>query len=45
MAAADIYAPDPAVARRIVSVMDLTSLNETDDEAAILRLSRLAVSD
>jgi deoxyribose-phosphate aldolase len=44
MAAADIYAPDPAVARRIVSVMDLTSLNETDDEAAILRLSRLAVS-
>jgi deoxyribose-phosphate aldolase len=44
MAAADTHAPDPAVARRIVSVMDLTSLNETDDEAAILRLSRLAVS-
>jgi deoxyribose-phosphate aldolase len=32
------------MARRIVSLMDLTSLNETDDEAAILRLSGLAVS-
>ena len=36
--------PDPATARRIVSLMDLTSLNETDDEAAIVRLSGLAVS-
>jgi deoxyribose-phosphate aldolase len=32
------------MARRIVSLMDLTSLNETDDEAAIVRLSGLAVS-
>ena len=32
------------MAGRIVSLMDLTSLNETDDEAAIVRLSRLAVS-
>ena len=32
------------MARRLVSLMDLTSLNETDDEAAIVRLSRLAVS-
>ena len=44
MTAADTLAPDPQVARRIVSMMDLTSLNETDDEAAILRLSGLAVS-
>src|ERR1700691_815696 len=36
--------PDAAMARRIVSLMDLTSLNETDDEAAIVRLSGLAVS-
>jgi len=35
---------DLAAARRIVSLMDLTSLNETDDEAAILRLSGLALS-
>ncbi|MGO9935692.1 MAG: deoxyribose-phosphate aldolase [Steroidobacteraceae bacterium] len=33
-----------ATARRIVSLMDLTSLNETDDEAAIVRLAGLAVS-
>ena len=32
------------MARRLVSLMDLTSLNETDDEAAIVRLSGLAVS-
>jgi deoxyribose-phosphate aldolase len=32
------------MARRIVSLMDLTSLNETDDAAAIVRLARLAVS-
>lgn len=36
--------PDLAMARRIVSLMDLTSLNETDDEAAIVRLSGRAVS-
>jgi len=36
--------PDLAIARRIVSLMDLTSLNATDDEDAIVRLSGLAVS-
>jgi deoxyribose-phosphate aldolase len=36
--------PDSAPARRIVSCVDLTSLNENDDEAAILRLSGLAVT-
>src|SRR5271163_1781573 len=36
--------PDPPMARRIVSLMDLTSLNDADDEGAILRLSGLAVS-
>jgi deoxyribose-phosphate aldolase len=35
---------DPAAARRIVSLMDLTSLNESDDEAAIRRLAGLALS-
>ena len=44
MAATDTLSPESAIARRIVSLMDLTSLNETDDEAAIVRLSRLAVS-
>jgi deoxyribose-phosphate aldolase len=32
------------MARRIASLMDLTSLNDTDDAAAIVRLARLAVS-
>jgi deoxyribose-phosphate aldolase len=36
--------PDSAIARRIVALLDLTSLNETDDAAAIVRLSALAVS-
>src|ERR1700680_3304350 len=44
MAATDTLSPESAIARRIVSLMDLTSLNETDDEAAIVRLSGLAVS-
>src|ERR1700681_1466154 len=44
MAATDTLSPESAMAGRIVSLMDLTSLNETDDEAAIVRLSRLAVS-
>jgi deoxyribose-phosphate aldolase len=44
MAVTVTLSPDPATARRIVSLMDLTSLNETDDEAAIVRLSGLAVS-
>jgi|HubBroStandDraft_1064217.scaffolds.fasta_scaffold236165_2 deoxyribose-phosphate aldolase len=44
MVVPDTLPPDPAMTRRIVSLMDLTSLNETDDEAAILRLSELAVS-
>src|SRR6202140_351753 len=44
MTATDTLSPESAIARRIVSLMDLTSLNETDDEAAIVRLSRLAVS-
>jgi deoxyribose-phosphate aldolase len=44
MAAANTPSPDPAVVRRIVSMMDLTSLNDTDDEAAILRVAGLAVS-
>jgi deoxyribose-phosphate aldolase len=44
MAAIDTLSPESAIARRIVSLMDLTSLNETDDEAAIVRLSGLAVS-
>jgi deoxyribose-phosphate aldolase len=44
MVATGTLSPDPAMTRRIVSLMDLTSLNETDDEATILRLSGLAVS-
>jgi deoxyribose-phosphate aldolase len=44
MAVTGSLSPDPATARRIVSLMDLTGLNETDDEAAIVRLSSLAVS-
>lgn len=44
MVATDHLAGDPVMARRIVSLMDLTSLNERDDEAAIVRLSELAVS-
>src|ERR1700688_2929764 len=44
MAATGTLSSESAMARRIVSLMDLTSLNETDDEAAIVRLSGLAVS-
>ena len=44
MAATGTLSSESAIARRIVSLMDLTSLNETDDEAAIVRLSGLAVS-
>ena len=44
MTATGTLSPDSAIATRIVSLMDLTSLNETDDEAAIVKLSRLAVS-
>jgi deoxyribose-phosphate aldolase len=44
MAATVALSPDSAMVRRIVSLMDLTSLNETDDAAAIVRLSGLAVS-
>ena len=44
MAATGTLSPESAMAGRIVSLMDLTSLNETDDEAAIVRLSGLAVS-
>jgi deoxyribose-phosphate aldolase len=44
MAVTVALSPDSAMVRRIVSLMDLTSLNETDDAAAIVRLSGLAVS-
>ncbi len=44
MVATVTLSSDSAMARRIVSLMDLTSLNEWDDEAAIVRLSGLAVS-
>jgi len=37
-------AVDVATARRLVSMMDLTSLNEGDDSAAVERLAKLAVS-
>jgi deoxyribose-phosphate aldolase len=36
--------PDPATARRLVSLVDLTSLNAADDENTVARLAALAVS-
>jgi deoxyribose-phosphate aldolase len=36
--------PNPAMARRILSLLDLTSLNDTDDAAAVRKLCALAVS-
>src|ERR1700688_495021 len=44
MAATGTLSSESAMARRLVSLMDLTSLNETDDAPAIVRLSGLAVS-
>lgn len=44
MVVAGTVSPDLAMARRIVSFVDLTSLNETDDAAAIIALARLAVT-
>lgn len=35
---------DAAIARRILSLLDLTSLNDADDASAIVRLAGLAVS-